>query len=138
MTSHTLYHVGYDTLKIWWPKLTDQDIGRTGMKTYRLIDILQEKYSWNRDYAREEVDMRLRQFSEQKERVAHVAKEANDTELQEVIAEMERKILKIRVAYFTDLLGAIKEVHCVLAKSGDVPWRKNIHERIAKIIEGAV
>lgn len=44
--------------KIWWGKLTDDDLNQVDGKSDKLIGLLQEKYGYTRQQAEEEVNKR--------------------------------------------------------------------------------
>jgi uncharacterized protein YjbJ (UPF0337 family) len=46
--------------KIWWGKLTDDDMERVGGKYDKLIGLLQEKYGYTRQQAVQEFDKRTK------------------------------------------------------------------------------
>lgn len=48
--------------KIWWAKLTDNDLDRIGGRFDILVGILQEKYGYTRQQAAIEIDRRLENF----------------------------------------------------------------------------
>ncbi len=43
----------------WWGKVTDDDVDRINGKTEQLVGVLQERYGWTRERARQEMDKRL-------------------------------------------------------------------------------
>ncbi len=48
--------------KVWWAKLTDDDLDLAAGKFDVLAGILQEKYGYSRQYAAEEIDKRVTAF----------------------------------------------------------------------------
>jgi uncharacterized protein YjbJ (UPF0337 family) len=46
--------------KMWWGKLTDDDMERVGGKYDKLIGLLQEKYGYTRQQAVQEFDKRTK------------------------------------------------------------------------------
>jgi uncharacterized protein YjbJ (UPF0337 family) len=48
--------------KVWWSKLTDDDLDRAAGKFDVLSGILQEKYGYSRDRAAEEIEKRVTKF----------------------------------------------------------------------------
>lgn len=46
--------------KVWWGKLTDDDLDKVGGKFDQLIGVLQEKYGYTRQQAEEEYDKRTK------------------------------------------------------------------------------
>ena len=47
-------------VKEWWGKLTDDDLDRVAGKADQLIGLLQEKYGYTREQAKDEYNRRLR------------------------------------------------------------------------------
>jgi uncharacterized protein YjbJ (UPF0337 family) len=47
--------------KMWWGKLTDDDLERAGGKIDQMIGLLQQKYGYSRRQAEQEFDQRLRE-----------------------------------------------------------------------------
>ena len=45
--------------KIWWGKLTDDDLEKVGGKFDRLLGLLQEKYGYTEQRAEEEINKRI-------------------------------------------------------------------------------
>jgi len=52
------------TLKSWWGKLADDDLERIGGQTDKLIGWVQEKYGQTREQARQEVERRMKEYSD--------------------------------------------------------------------------
>ena len=48
--------------KVWWGKLTDDDLDVIDGKRDQLIGKLQEKYGYSRDQAAQEVNMHLKEL----------------------------------------------------------------------------
>lgn len=46
--------------KVWWGKLTDDDLEKVGGKFERLIGVLQEKYGYTQQQAEEEYQKRTK------------------------------------------------------------------------------
>ena len=59
------------TLKSWWGKLSDDDFEWIEGQKNKLIGLVQEKYGYTRDQAREEVDRRFCEYDD-KDRTASV------------------------------------------------------------------
>ena len=47
--------------KLWWGKLTDDDLEKVGGKFDQLIGLLQEKYGYTQQQAEEEFNRRLKE-----------------------------------------------------------------------------
>ena len=43
----------------WWGKVTDDDMERINGKGEQLVGVLQERYGWTREHAKQEMDTRL-------------------------------------------------------------------------------
>lgn len=57
--------------KVWWGKLTDDDLDRAAGKFEVLVGILQEKYGYTREAAAAEIENRLTEYeSKLKEKTA--------------------------------------------------------------------
>lgn len=52
------------TLKSWWGKLADDDFERIGGQKDKLIGWIQEKYGYARDQAQQEVERRMKEYSD--------------------------------------------------------------------------
>jgi uncharacterized protein YjbJ (UPF0337 family) len=52
------------SLKSWWGQLSDDDFDRIGGQKDRLVGWVQEKYGRTREQAAQEVDARLKEYSE--------------------------------------------------------------------------
>jgi uncharacterized protein YjbJ (UPF0337 family) len=48
--------------KVWWGKLTDDDLDRAAGKMDVLTGMLQEKYGYTRERATEEIDKRVKEW----------------------------------------------------------------------------
>jgi len=51
-------------IRSWWGRLTENDLEKVAGKKDRLIGTLQEKYGYTREAAQQEIDRRLREYSE--------------------------------------------------------------------------
>jgi uncharacterized protein YjbJ (UPF0337 family) len=51
-------------LRSWWGRLSDNDFEKIAGKKDRLIGMLQEKYSYTREAAQQEVDRRFREYED--------------------------------------------------------------------------
>jgi uncharacterized protein YjbJ (UPF0337 family) len=49
-------------VKIWWGKLSDDDLDRAAGKSDQIIGLLQEKYGYTREHAEEEFNRRLKEY----------------------------------------------------------------------------
>ncbi|HLF27590.1 MAG TPA: CsbD family protein [Anaerolineae bacterium] len=61
--------------KHWWGQLTDDDLDRVGGEVDRLVGVLQEKYGYTKERARQEVDRYLRQYNMQLRHMAEALPE---------------------------------------------------------------
>src|SRR6267142_6523209 len=52
------------TLKSWWGKLSDDDFEWIEGQKNKLIGLVQEKYGYTRDQAREEIDRRFNEYDD--------------------------------------------------------------------------
>ena len=52
-------------LKSWWGRLDDDDLERVGGQKEQLIGLVQAKYGYVREHAEQEVERRLKEFSDQ-------------------------------------------------------------------------
>ena len=43
----------------WWGKVTDDDVDRINGKAEQLVGVLQERYGWTKERAKQEMDTRL-------------------------------------------------------------------------------
>jgi uncharacterized protein YjbJ (UPF0337 family) len=48
--------------KVWWGKLTDDDLEKVGGNFDRLSGLLQEKYGYKQQRAAEEIDKRVKKY----------------------------------------------------------------------------
>jgi uncharacterized protein YjbJ (UPF0337 family) len=51
-------------LKIWWGKLTDDDVDRIAGQKDKLIGLLQERYGYTHEQAEQEVEQRLQEYGD--------------------------------------------------------------------------
>ncbi len=56
-------------MRIWWAKLTDDDLEHISGNKDKLIGKLQERYGYSRDEAQAEVDRRMGTHEEEKQPV---------------------------------------------------------------------
>ena len=47
--------------KVWWGKLTDNDLEKVGGKFHKLIGLVQEKFGYTQQQAKEEFNQRLKE-----------------------------------------------------------------------------
>jgi uncharacterized protein YjbJ (UPF0337 family) len=57
-------------LRSWWDRLTEADLMQIGGQQDRLISIVQQRYGYPRERAQQEVERRLREYSERTAGVA--------------------------------------------------------------------
>jgi len=48
--------------KVWWGKLTDDDMERVGGEIDKIIGLIQEKYGYTSEQARQEFNQRMTEF----------------------------------------------------------------------------
>jgi uncharacterized protein YjbJ (UPF0337 family) len=48
--------------KVWWGKITDEDIEKVGGEIDKLIGLIQEKYGYTTEQARDEYNLRMAEF----------------------------------------------------------------------------
>lgn len=48
--------------RVWWGKLTDNDLDQVGGKFEKLVGVVQEKYGYTREKAEEEVNKRVAEY----------------------------------------------------------------------------
>ena len=48
--------------RVWWGKLTDDDLDQVGGKFEKLVGVVQEKYGYTREHAESEVNKRVAEF----------------------------------------------------------------------------
>jgi uncharacterized protein YjbJ (UPF0337 family) len=49
--------------KIWWGKLTDDDLEKVGGKLDKFMGLIQEKYGYTREKAEQEFNQRIAEFN---------------------------------------------------------------------------
>lgn len=54
--------------KAWWGKLTDDDLDRAAGKFEVLVGLLQERYGYTREHAANEVDKRVAEYEDLKDK----------------------------------------------------------------------
>ena len=66
-------------LKSWWSKLADDDLDRLAGKKDKLVGLVQEAYGYTRNYAAQEVEWRLKEFSDKtRGAVTNITAKAHD------------------------------------------------------------
>ena len=55
-------------LKGWWGKLTDDDLERVGGNVDQIIGLIQQKYGYTRQYAKDEFNQRIKSMETSKQR----------------------------------------------------------------------
>lgn len=51
-------------MKIWWGKLTDDDLDQAAGKAEKIIGLLQQRYGYTRERAEEEFNRRMMEIKE--------------------------------------------------------------------------
>jgi uncharacterized protein YjbJ (UPF0337 family) len=96
-------------LKSWWGKLTDDDFESIEGQKNKLIGLVEEKYGYTRDQAREEVDRRFNEYGD-KDRIARVRDmTAKVYELGETAANKARGAVTALANEFATAGSAIRE-----------------------------
>ncbi len=54
--------------KVWWGRLTDDDLDQVAGQKDKLVGFLQERYGYGREQAEHEVDRRLQEFQTERSR----------------------------------------------------------------------
>jgi uncharacterized protein YjbJ (UPF0337 family) len=97
------------TLKSWWGKLSDDDFEWIEGQKNKLIGLVQEKYGYTRDQAREEVDRRFNEYDD-KDSTARVRElKAKVYELAETAANKARGAVTALADEFATAGSAIRE-----------------------------
>jgi uncharacterized protein YjbJ (UPF0337 family) len=93
------------TLKSWWGKLADDDLERIGGQTDKLIGWIQEKYGQTREQARQEVERRMKEYSE-----SQGGQGGNGTNVTETVSGMAAKAQELGAAAVSTATGAATAV----------------------------
>jgi len=48
--------------KVWWGKLTDDDLDKSAGEFDKFVGVLQEKYGYSREQAEEEIEKRVNEY----------------------------------------------------------------------------
>jgi uncharacterized protein YjbJ (UPF0337 family) len=48
--------------KVWWGKLTDDDLDQVGGEFDKFVGLLQERYGYSREQAEEEIEKRVNEY----------------------------------------------------------------------------
>jgi uncharacterized protein YjbJ (UPF0337 family) len=48
--------------KVWWGKLTDDDLDQTAGEFEKFVVVLQERYGYSREQAEEEIEKRVNEY----------------------------------------------------------------------------
>jgi len=48
--------------KVWWGKLTDDDLDQTAGEFEKFVGVLQERYGYSREQAEEEIEKRVNEY----------------------------------------------------------------------------
>jgi uncharacterized protein YjbJ (UPF0337 family) len=56
-------------IKVWWGKLTDDDLEQAGGNAEQIVGLLQQKYGYTREHAEEEFNRRLEGVKDAVEKV---------------------------------------------------------------------
>src|SRR4029077_3147297 len=97
------------TLKSWWGKLRDDDFEWIGGQKNKLIRLVQEKYGYTRDQAREEVDRRFNEYDNKDSSASVRDMKAKVYELAETAANKARGAVTALADEFATAGSAIRE-----------------------------
>jgi uncharacterized protein YjbJ (UPF0337 family) len=97
------------TLKSWWGKLSDDDFEWIEGQKNKLIDLVQEKYGYTRDQAREEVDRRFNEYDDKDSTASVRELKAKVYELAETAASKARGAVTALADEFATAGSAIRE-----------------------------
>ena len=56
-------------IKVWWGKLTDDELEQAGGNAEQIVGLLQQKYGYTREHAEEEFNRRVEGLKEAVEKV---------------------------------------------------------------------
>ena len=97
------------TLKSWWGKLSDDDFEWIEGQKNKLIGLVQEKYGYTRDQAREEVDRRFNEYDDKDSSASVRDMKAKVYELAETAASKARGAVTALADEFATAGSAIRE-----------------------------
>ena len=97
------------TLKSWWGKLSDDDFEWIEGQKNKLIGLVQEKYGYTRDQAREEVDRRFNEYDNKDSTASVRDMKAKVYELAETAANKARGAVTALADEFATAGSAIRE-----------------------------
>jgi uncharacterized protein YjbJ (UPF0337 family) len=97
------------TLKSWWGKLSDDDFEWIEGQKNKLIDLVQEKYGYTRDQAREEVDRRFNEYDDKDSTASVRELKAKVYELAETAASKARGAVTALADEFATAGSSIRE-----------------------------
>jgi uncharacterized protein YjbJ (UPF0337 family) len=97
------------TLKSWWGKLSDDDFEWIEGQKNKLIDLVQEKYGYTRDQAREEVDRRFNEYDDKDSTASVRELKAKVYELAETAASKARGVVTSLADEFATAGSSIRE-----------------------------
>ena len=97
------------TLKSWWGKLSDDDFEWIDGQKNKLIGLVQEKYGYTRDQAREEVDRRFNEYDNKDSSASVRDMKAKVYELAEAAANKARGAVTALADEFATAGSAIRE-----------------------------
>ena len=97
------------TLKSWWGKLSDDDFEWIEGQKNKLIGLVQEKYGYTRDQAREEVDRRFNEYDDKDSTATVRDMTAKVYELAETAASKARGAVTVLADEFATAGSSIRE-----------------------------
>ena len=97
------------TLKSWWGKLSEDDFEWIEGQKNKLIDLVQEKYGYTRDQAREEVDRRFNEYDDKDSTASVRELKAKVYELAETAASKARGAVTALADEFATAGSSIRE-----------------------------
>jgi uncharacterized protein YjbJ (UPF0337 family) len=97
------------TLKSWWGKLSDDDFEWIEGQKNKLIGLVQEKYGYTRDQAREEVDRRFNEYDNKDSSASVRDMKAKVYELAETAANKARGAVTALADEFATAGSSIRE-----------------------------
>ena len=97
------------TLKSWWGKLSDDDFEWIEGQKNKLIGLVEEKYGYTRDQAREEVDRRFNEYDDKDSTASVQNVTAKVYELGETAASKARGAVRALADEFATAGSSIRE-----------------------------